>query len=142
MKQNITYKSASQQVSSSKQLESVVKKEGCAVYHEHKGCVRFLHGPDGGSAGAVVAHGKLLHRNLCAPSQLTRKEPAHPVRRVTLVVVGLDHNTGVHGGAVHLVVLGGVVRVHRMGLVNRQNEGPTLSAFETATTSTTKKRKK
>ena len=82
-----------------------------------------LHGADGGTAGAVVAHHELLHGHIGSAGQFTHEETTHAVCGVALVVIGLDHHASVHGGAVQALVLGGVVGMHGVGHVHRENEG-------------------
>ena len=50
---------------------------------------------DRGAAGAVVADDKLLHGNVSKASNLADDEARGGVRRVALVVVGLEHSTAV-----------------------------------------------
>ena len=43
---------------------------------------------------------------------------------VTLVGIGLEYDAAIHSRGVRLVVLGGVVRVHRVGHVHGNDQRP------------------
>mmetsp|Transcript_28855 Transcript_28855/g.85203 ORF Transcript_28855/g.85203 Transcript_28855/m.85203 type:complete len:359 (-) Transcript_28855:865-1941(-) len=80
--------------------------------------------PDRGTAPAVVPHDEFLHGGQAGPpGDLPHDEARDAVRRVPLVGVPLDDHPVVHAGGVILLVLRGVVRMDRVGLIDAQDEG-------------------
>mmetsp|Transcript_22788 Transcript_22788/g.76531 ORF Transcript_22788/g.76531 Transcript_22788/m.76531 type:complete len:522 (-) Transcript_22788:19-1584(-) len=80
-------------------------------------------GPDGGPAGAVVLHHKLLHGRGGPGRELPHDIGRDAVRGVAHVCVALDHAAPAHDGAVCALVLGPVVGVHRVRVVEGHDEG-------------------
>mmetsp|Transcript_4925 Transcript_4925/g.11594 ORF Transcript_4925/g.11594 Transcript_4925/m.11594 type:complete len:254 (-) Transcript_4925:781-1542(-) len=81
-------------------------------------------GPDGRPARAVVPHDELLHGHPDSAAELANQEARGARGGVPLVGVRLDHQARVHRGGVLLLVLRGVVGVHRVGHVHAQDHGP------------------
>merc|ERR550517_1737505 len=61
--------------------------------------------PDGGAAGAVVPHNKLLHWGIGTSRKLTQQESSFCIGCVPLVAVCLDHSALVQEGTMVLVML-------------------------------------
>ncbi|CAI8924519.1 hypothetical protein EMIT0180MI3_360038 [Priestia megaterium] len=78
---------------------------------------------DGRAAAHVAAHHEALHRYFFGHAQMTEEPGGFAVGGVALVAVDLDYRAGVEFRAVVGVVLVGVVRVHAVGVVGRDQQG-------------------
>src|SRR5881394_580025 len=74
---------------------------------------------DGRTTAHVTAHHEALHRHFFSHAQVTEEPGGFAVGGVALVAVDLDHRASVEFRAVVGIVFVGVVRVHAVGVVSR-----------------------